>query len=78
MKNLVIVGAFAATLLATFSAEARPVGRYERWCLNLNEPRSGGSYQCNYATQDQCMASRSTNGEWCMLNPELQGERQYR
>ena len=77
MKNFVIVGAFAATLLATL-AEARPVGRDERWCLNVSEFRGGGSYRCNFATRDQCMASRSANGEWCMLNPELQAQRNYR
>jgi hypothetical protein len=71
MKNFFISGAVAATLLTTAAAEARPVRPYEQWCLNISEGRGGGIYRCQYATYGQCMASRTTNGEWCMQNPEL-------
>lgn len=75
MKNFVMIGAVAATLLtALAAAEARPVRPYERWCLNVNEARGGGVFRCNYATYNQCMASRTANGEWCMLNPALGSE----
>ena len=76
MKNFVIAGAAAATLLTALAAEARPVRPYERWCLNVSEGRGGSYYRCNYATYGQCMASRTTNGEWCMQNPEL-GNKYY-
>ncbi|HLL26470.1 MAG TPA: DUF3551 domain-containing protein [Xanthobacteraceae bacterium] len=71
MKNFMILGAVAATLLSAWTAEARPVGPNERWCLNVTEFRGGGSFRCYYATYGQCMASRTANGEWCMLNPAL-------
>jgi hypothetical protein len=74
MKNFVMIGAVAATLLTALAAEARPVRPYERWCLNISEGRGGSYYRCNYATYDQCMASRTANGEWCMQNPELGSE----
>jgi len=75
MKNFFIVAASTVTLLAALPAGARPVHPNERWCLNVSEYR-GGAYRCSYATQDQCMASRTANGEWCMLNPELQAQDQ--
>ncbi len=74
MKNFVVIGAMAATLLTAMAAEARPVQPYERWCLNMSEGRGGGVFRCQYATYGQCMASRTANGEWCMLNPELGSE----
>lgn len=75
MKNFVMMGAVVATLLTALpAAEARPLRLYEQWCLNMNEPRGGGHYRCDYATYGQCMASRTANGEWCMRNPELGSE----
>ena len=72
MKNILILGALAVALLNVVIAEARPVRSNERWCLNVKEGwEGGGHYNCNYATYDQCMASRTANGEWCMLNPEF-------
>jgi hypothetical protein len=78
MKTFVIVGAMAATLLTALAADARPVRPNERWCLNTKEFQSGGAFQCDYATYGQCMASRGSNGDWCMKNPALgSGPRGY-
>jgi len=71
MRNFVIVAAAAAAVLTAASAEARPVRPYEQWCLNISEGRGGDTYRCGFATYGQCMAARTTNGEWCMLNPAL-------
>ena len=71
MNKIVMLGALAATALTALPAEARPVEFYGRWCLNVSEARGGGHYRCDYATYGQCMASRTTNGEWCMRNPAL-------
>jgi hypothetical protein len=75
MKSFVMMGAVAATLLTTLAAaEARPVRPYEQWCLNMSEGRGGNVFRCQYATYNQCMASRTANGEWCMQNPALGSE----
>jgi hypothetical protein len=74
MKTFVIVGAMAATVLTAVAADARTLRPNERWCLNVSLHMSGGVYRCDYATYEQCMAGRTTNGEWCMLNPELGSE----
>jgi hypothetical protein len=70
-KSLLIAGAMAATLLTALAAEARPVRSYEQWCLNVKEGRGGSYLSCYYASYNQCMASRTANGEWCMLNPAV-------
>ena len=80
MKTLLIGAAVAATLFTTLAADARPRAYGGSWCLNVKEAR-GGYYRCDYATYDQCMASRTANGEWCMQNPALSyqpGPRYYR
>jgi hypothetical protein len=46
------------------------------WCLNVSEAWGGGHFSCDYNTYEQCMASRSANGEWCMQNPAL-GRQRY-
>jgi len=71
MKTLITTAALFAGLFYSQAAPAQSVGRYERFCLNMSEPRGGASPRCRYATYQQCMDSRTTNGEWCMENPAL-------
>jgi len=70
-RQIVILAAFASLLSSGTASKARPVWVNEYWCLNVKEDRGGGRYVCSFATYEQCMASRTANGEWCMLNPEL-------
>jgi hypothetical protein len=80
MKKFVILAAATAALLTAIGAvEARPVRPYDdAWCLNVSEGLGGNIFRCQYATYNQCMASRTTNGEWCMQNPALGSEDQPR
>jgi hypothetical protein len=76
MRSFAIIAtAGAISLTALASAEGRPVWPNERWCLNANMGGGGDVIRCLYATYNDCMASRSANGEWCMLNPALGSER---
>jgi hypothetical protein len=76
MKTLTMTAAVVAGLLYSQAAPAQTVGRYERYCLNVSEPRGGASPRCRYATYQQCMDSRTANGEWCMENPAIGFARQ--
>jgi Protein of unknown function (DUF3551) len=71
MKRTLLLAGAAAALFTAMAAEARPVRPAERWCLNVTEFRGGGHFRCQYASYQECMASRTANGEWCMLNPAL-------
>jgi hypothetical protein len=76
MKNWIMITALFAGLFYSLAAPAQTVGRYERFCLNTSEPRGSASPRCRYATYQQCMNSRTANGEWCMENPALGFARQ--
>ena len=71
MKAVITLLALAAIELTAAIALARPIAPYERWCRNVSEMNGRAGYLCIYATYEQCMASRTANGEWCMVNPEL-------
>lgn len=81
MNKIAIAGALVAALAATGSAFAQyeRVRANERFCLESSTGGpggggSGGSYLCRYETWEQCMASRTTPGDRCMLNPRLAGQ----
>ena len=46
--------------------------RATAWCLN--EKVTGG-FRCGFTSYEQCMAARSSNGDWCMQNPAGGGGR---
>jgi len=71
MKRIIVAAAVLAGLLYSQTVPAQTVGRNERFCLNVTEPRGGASPRCRYATYQQCMDSRTANGEWCMENPAI-------
>jgi hypothetical protein len=77
--------AIAAALIAVFAAVQgaaeqvlphEPLRANERYCLESATGGdqggcSGGSLLCRYETMAQCMASKTTQGDRCMLNPWL-------
>ena len=79
MNKLAIAGALIAALMAVQGASAQErVRANERYCLESSEGAGrgggGGSMLCRYETWEQCVASRTTPGDRCMLNPRLAGQ----
>jgi hypothetical protein len=80
MKQITTAAALVAALAGTGGAFAQfePVRANERFCLETSAGGpgggGGGSYLCRYVTIEQCMASRTTPGDRCMLNPRLAGQ----
>jgi len=83
MNKIVIVAALIGALAAAGSAFAQPgsVRSNERFCLESTDGGGGhggggaGSLLCRYETMAQCVASKTTQGDRCMLNPWLAFQR---
>ena len=75
MKSKLVLGAIAGLiaslgLFAATAAQAQRQAPYDAWCRDQNLGRGGGSVQiCMAYTFQQCMASRTSQGESCYLNP---------
>jgi hypothetical protein len=70
---------FLAALTITFfvpamsaNAEQR-LRKNETYCLQSSGGRHGGGdpLLCRFETMAQCIASKTSNGDWCMENPEI-------
>jgi uncharacterized protein DUF3551 len=80
MNKVAIAIALLAMLAATTGASAQERLRTnERYCLESSEGGSegggGGSLLCRYETWAQCVASKTSQGDRCMLNPRVAGQR---
>jgi hypothetical protein len=71
MKSKLLLGAIAvAGLFAASAAEAQKQAPYDLWCRDQSLGRASGTVQiCMAYTYQQCMASRTSQGESCYLNP---------
>ena len=60
------------TLATTANAEQR-LRKNETYCLQTAGGQHGGGdpLLCRFETMQQCIASKTTNGDWCMENPEI-------
>jgi Protein of unknown function (DUF3551) len=59
---------------AMVGAEAQEkLRKNETYCLQSAGGANDGPppLLCNFETREQCLASKTTNGDWCMLNPAL-------
>jgi hypothetical protein len=56
---------------ALTSANAAEPRKNERYCLESPEEEGFSSPQCMFETLEQCGASKTTQGDRCMLNPIL-------
>jgi len=78
MNKLAIAGALIAAFAAVQDASAQErVRANERFCPESSgsgRGGGGGSLLCRYESWEQCMASRTTPGDRCMLNPRLAGQ----
>ena len=69
MKTKLLLAAVAG--LGLFAANAAEAQRapYDLWCRDQAVARSGTVQICMAYTQQQCLASRTSPGESCYLNP---------
>jgi uncharacterized protein DUF3551 len=76
MKKLMIVGVILSAAATQGASAQERVRANERYCLEASSGRggSGGSLLCRFESFEQCMASRTTPGDRCMLNPALAGQ----
>jgi hypothetical protein len=72
MKKIFAIASAAmlsfAALCAATAAEPR---KNERYCIEMSEEESVSGLQCNFETLAQCIASKTTPGDQCSLNPIL-------
>lgn len=74
MRCWTIAAAALASILATQAtvmAQSRDVRANERYCLHVNDPDVAGAPLCRFETWEQCMASRISHMDMCILNPRL-------
>jgi len=80
MNKRALAGVVIAVLTAINGASAQErLRENERFCLETSEGggRGGGgngSLMCRYATFEQCLASKTSQADRCMLNPRLAGQ----
>jgi hypothetical protein len=69
MKTLVFLGIFASAMIMWTGADAQ-IGQTDRYC---QLKPGGGSWDCRFATLEQCMASGNQGSgggsNSCQLNP---------
>ena len=69
MKTLLI--ATAATCFFALAANAQTVPANQRYCLEVRDATGPHPLLCRFTTMDQCIASKTGQSDFCMLNPEL-------
>ena len=70
MKTLLI--ATAATCFLSLAANAQTaVPANQRFCLEVRDATGPHPLLCRFTTMDQCIASKTGQADFCMLNPEL-------
>jgi hypothetical protein len=70
MLHLVAIAVTVGTLaiLAAGPAAAQPGGDDRPWCIR-DGAGGYGMWDCSYYNQQQCLASASGAGGWCVRNP---------
>lgn len=76
MTRLVFLAALTTTLLfSAMSANAEQrLRKNETYCLQATGGSRGGGGEpllCRFETMAQCLASKTSNGDYCMENPEI-------
>ena len=69
---LAVVGGLAVLLAADVqSAQAQFSSSRNPWCIR-DGIAGRGSWDCSYHNRQQCLASASGAGGWCVQNPNYQ------
>jgi hypothetical protein len=72
MKRLFLSALLAVTASATVSALAQaPLPANQRYCLEVRDHSGTHPLLCRFETMAQCMASRNSPTDSCMLNPAV-------
>jgi hypothetical protein len=72
MKTIFAIASAVAFSCATLSvANTAEPRKNERYCIEMSEEESVSGLQCNFETLAQCIASKTTPGDQCSLNPIL-------
>jgi hypothetical protein len=80
MRRIVLAGLALVAAVTVFeipTAEAQVSSSRNPWCIRDGNA-GGGSWDCSYYNQAQCLASASGAGGWCTQNPNYGGGRQSR
>jgi Protein of unknown function (DUF3551) len=70
MKTLIIATAAACIVAATANAQTA-VPANQRFCLEVRDATGPHPLLCRFTSMDQCIASKTGQSDFCMLNPEL-------
>jgi hypothetical protein len=71
MKTLLIATAAAACFMATSASAQTAVPANQRFCLEVRDATGPHPLLCRFTTMDQCIASKTGQSDFCMLNPVL-------
>ena len=72
MKLAFFVALLAGGMAAASGALAQqPVRANERYCIEVLDDTGPNPWQCRFETYEQCLASKSSQGDKCWLNPYL-------
>ena len=72
MKLAFFVALLAGGLAAASGALAQqPVRANERYCIEVLDDTGPNPWLCRFSTYEQCVASKSSPGDKCWLNPYL-------
>jgi hypothetical protein len=76
MKTLLIATAAAACFLAaSANAQTAVPAANQRYCLEVRDATGPHPLLCRFSTMEQCLASKTGQSDFCMLNPELAFQR---
>jgi hypothetical protein len=70
MKTFLIT-AVAAGLLASAANAQTAVPANQTYCLEVRDATGPHPLLCRFTTMDQCIASKTGQSDFCMLNPTL-------
>jgi len=77
MIRLTYAAALALALVSAGSAGAQEkLRKNETYCLQAGAGggENGGAppLMCSFETREQCLASKTANSDWCILNPAIE------
>jgi hypothetical protein len=72
IRQLFYTGLVFALLVSTIKADAQEkLRKNETYCLEYGAGRSMPITLCRFETLEQCLASKTTNSDTCMINPAI-------